>query len=352
MKIKVKNVARTQTNNNDKKVYRLKFQKNINPIENNFVVGNRVQHIDEKIVGTIKFIGNNEMSVLWDDNSRERFPLNTTKLAYVPDIQKRIDPLVDESVSVEHGETVQDRIMKNETVEKPTRNQLYQNVNDDLDDIYSQAFDNMNDTYDDIEDANPNNQQKQIDDIKAKATDEIIEAMKLKNMITNETEQAKRDEIAKMDDNQFENLKNEVISAKKRVEVERTEAELMLERIKNGGAIIGDFSSLNASTSSTPSASSFSGSSTRNLADIKTASRNNYNSDYVGELGEDGFSLDFGSDFNTPEPKQERKLNLENFQNLQGFTKPVQIQSEPKTYKDNINEAIANMDWTTLSKMF
>lgn len=343
MKIKVKNTTKVQTNNN-KRLYRLNFNKNT-LVSNKFTVGNKVQHVDEKIIGTIKFIGSNEMSILWEDNSRERFPLNTSKLAYIPDIQKRIDPLVDESIIVEQGETIQDRLMKNEVIEKPTREQLY-NTNNTLDDIYNKALDDMNDSYDDIEDANPD---KQINyNIKEKVTEEIIETMKLKNMITAENEQAKRQEIKNMSDEQFESLKNEVINTPKKVIVEKTEAELMLEKIKSGGAIIGDFKTATAMASK--SFGSIDG-NTRNLSDIKAASKNNYNSDYVGELSEDGFSLDFGSDFNTPKQEEKPKLNFENFQNLQGFTKPVQIQNEQRTYKENINSKIAEMDWTILSKI-
>lgn len=344
MKIKVKNTTKVQTNDNNKRLYRLNFNKNT-LVSNKFAVGNKVQHVDEKIIGTIKFIGSNEMSILWEDNSRERFPLNTSKLAYIPDIQKRIDPLVDESIIVEQGETIQDRLMKNEVIEKPTREQLY-NTNNTLDDIYNKALDDMNDSYDDIEDANPD---KQINyNIKEKVTEEIIETMKLKNMITAENEQAKRQEIKNMSDEQFELLKNEVINTPKKAIVEKTEAELMLEKIKSGGAIIGDFK-----TATTMTSKSFGSidSNTRNLSDIKAASKNNYNSDYVGELSEDGFSLDFGSDFNTPKQEEKPKLNFENFQNLQGFTKPVQIQNEQRTYKENINSKIAEMDWTILSKI-
>lgn len=344
MKIKVKNTTKVQTNDNNKRLYRLNFNKNT-LVSNKFAVGNKVQHVDEKIIGTIKFIGSNEMSILWEDNSRERFPLNTSKLAYIPDIQKRIDPLVDESIIVEQGETIQDRLMKNEVIEKPTREQLY-NTNNTLDDIYNKALDDMNDSYDDIEDANPD---KQINyNIKEKVTEEIIETMKLKNMITAENEQAKRQEIKNMSDEQFELLKNEVINTPKKAIVEKTEAELMLEKIKSGGAIIGDFKT--ATTMASKSFGSIDG-NTRNLSDIKAASKNNYNSDYVGELSEDGFSLDFGSDFNTPKQEEKPKLNFENFQNLQGFTKPVQIQNEQRTYKENINSKIAEMDWTILSKI-
>lgn len=344
MKIKVKNTTKVQTNDNNKRLYRLNFNKNT-LVSNKFAVGNKVQHVDEKIIGTIKFIGSNEMSILWEDNSRERFPLNTSKLAYIPDIQKRIDPLVDESITVEQGETIQDRLMKNEVIEKPTREQLY-NTNNTLDNIYNKALEDMNDSYDDIEDANPD---KQINyNIKEKVTEEIIETMKLKNMITAENEQAKRQEIKNMSDEQFELLKNEVINTPKKAIVEKTEAELMLEKIKSGGAIIGDFKT--ATTMASKSFGSIDG-NTRNLSDIKAASKNNYNSDYIGELSEDGFSLDFGSDFNTPKQEEKPKLNFENFQNLQGFTKPVQIQNEQRTYKENINSKIAEMDWTILSKI-
>ena len=107
LNIKVKNTIKEKdasTSNESKKVYKINFgmkksssisntNTNINKEpeikENLFKVGDMVQHVEEKIIGEIKFIGSEELSILWNDNSRERFNLNNLKniVAYVPDLQ-------------------------------------------------------------------------------------------------------------------------------------------------------------------------------------------------------------------------------------------------------------------------
>lgn len=379
LNIKVKNTIKeedTSTSNKEKKVYKVNFgakksssiinKEELNTKANLFKVGDIVQHMEEKIIGEIKFIGSEELSILWNDNSRERFNLNNLKniIAYVPDLQQRIDPLIDNSsIIITEDLTKQDIINRKDVIIEPEVNDLYRPTKEkssELDDLYSKAFEDMEDTYDDIEDANPNKNQlnfrkNSIQDIKEKATNEIIDTMRLKNLILSDLdEENERKKIAEMNDEEFEQFKNKIVKSNVRKEIIKTEAELMLEKIKNGGAIIGDFSS----TSSTPTG--FGGEAgTRNLADAK-ASKSEYNQNYIGEFGEDGFSLDFGSDFadslnsNTKIASKEepKKLNFENFQNLQGLTKPVQIPAEQKSYKQNISDAIASMDWTTLSKIF
>lgn len=390
LNIKVKNTIKEKdasTSNESKKVYKINFgmkksssisntNTNINKEpeikENLFKVGDMVQHVEEKIIGEIKFIGSEELSILWNDNSRERFNLNNLKniVAYVPDLQQRIDPLIDNSsITTTESLTKQDIINRKDVVSEPEIDDLYRSTKEnssELDDLYSKAFEDMEDTYDDIEDANPNKnqinaRQNSIKNIKEKAINEIIDTMKLKNLILSDLdEENERKKIAEMNDEEFEQFKNKIIKSNMRKEIVKTEAELMLEKIKSGGAIIGDFSSSISSTST----GSGSGTGARNLSDVKTASKSDYDKDYVGNLSEDGFSLEFGSDFADSlnsttkeaaknELKEEpKKLNLENFQNLQGLTRPVQIPAEQRSYKQNITDAIASMDWTTLSKIF
>ncbi len=379
LNIKVKNTIKeedTSTSNKEKKVYKVNFgakksssiinKEELNTKANLFKVGDIVQHMEEKIIGEIKFIGSEELSILWNDNSRERFNLNNLKniIAYVPDLQQRIDPLIDNSsIIITEDLTKQDIINRKDVIIEPEVNDLYRPTKEkssELDDLYSKAFEDMEDTYDDIEDANPNKNQlnfrkNSIQDIKEKATNEIIDTMRLKNLILSDLdEENERKKIAEMNDEEFEQFKNKIVKSNVKKEIIKTEAELMLEKIKNGGAIIGDFSSMSSTSTG------FGGEAgTRNLADAK-ASKSEYNQNYIGEFGEDGFSLDFGSDFadslnsNTKIASKEepKKLNFENFQNLQGLTKPVQIPAEQKSYKQNISDAIASMDWTTLSKIF
>ena len=221
LNIKVKNTIKeedTSTSNKEKKVYKVNFgakksssiinKEELNTKANLFKVGDIVQHMEEKIIGEIKFIGSEELSILWNDNSRERFNLNNLKniIAYVPDLQQRIDPLIDNSsIIITEDLTKQDIINRKDVIIEQEVNDLYRPTKEkssELDDLYSKAFEDMEDTYDDIEDANPNKNQlnfrkNSIQDIKEKATNEIIDTMRLKNLILSDLdEENERKKIA------------------------------------------------------------------------------------------------------------------------------------------------------------
>lgn len=61
----------------------------------NLILGTKVKHKEEGIVGEIKFIGVDKVAVVWEDNSRERFSLAEAKeiLDYVDNAQSQVSPL-------------------------------------------------------------------------------------------------------------------------------------------------------------------------------------------------------------------------------------------------------------------
>ena len=212
-------------------------------------------------------------------------------------------------------------------------------------DIYDDIFDEMNDTFDDIEDANPNKQEiisNKIKDIKIKSTDELISMMKAKQMIkTISQENSYREKISNMNDDEYENLKNEVINHKM---PELTEAELMLKKIKSGGPVIGDFSNEISGDHNFSDPIDFSNSSnseTRKLTSNKkeySPEDNDVMENMINNLKE--------SEFNN----QERKLNFDGFKNIQGLKQPIQIQNNQNSSRQNLKEAIENLDWTLFSR--
>lgn len=203
----------------------------------------------------------------------------------------------------------------------------------------------MNDTFDDIEDANPNKQEiisNKIKDIKIKSTDELISMMKAKQMIkTISQENSYREKISNMNDDEYENLKNEVINHKM---PELTEAELMLKKIKSGGPVIGDFSNEISGDHNFSDPIDFSNSSnseTRKLTSNKkeySPEDNDVMENMINNLKE--------SEFNN----QERKLNFDGFKNIQGLKQPIQIQNNQNSSRQNLKEAIENLDWTLFSR--
>lgn len=295
-----------------------------------FKLNDKVRHIEEGITGTVKFVGE-KVSVLWDDGSRERFALaDLNQLAYVDDTETEVSPLTNQMGGTEP-------LLKSEPVEtkvNPKVEKIKQKVEpkSELDVLFEQAFDDMEDQYDDIEDANPNklkeqslqrqvaSLEKKLDDtkianIKEKAINDMISLMKDKGIITNsETEKIQRESIAKMDDTGFESYKSAILSMGNNTQKENPEmdeAEKMLQRIKSGGPVIGSFD--------------------KNAVD-KTPSR------------------DLTSLASTKE--KQPNLNLEGFKDLQGLTKPIQVIAEQKSGRQSMAEAIAELDWTTLSKQF
>jgi hypothetical protein len=321
-------------------------QERFNPVKVkiDFKPNDKVKHVEENITGKITFVGE-KVSVLWDDGSRERFALSDlNQLAYVDDAETEVSPLTNQMGGTEpilKSEPVKTEV--NPKVEKLKSEQKVE-PKSEMDKLFEQAFDEMEDGYDDIEDANPNKLkeqalqrqvatlEKKLDDtkianIKEKAINDMISLMKDKGIIVNdEMEKVQRETIAKMDDAGFESYKSAILSMggnTQKANPEMDEAEKMLQRIKSGGPVIGSFDK-NA-VDKTPS---------RSLAASRdTASRD------LSTLASSNIS-------------EKPNLNLEGFKDLQGLTKPIQVIAEQKTGRQSLTDAIAELDWTTLSKQF
>ena len=346
---KIKAVEKCNTlSSNNTTTFKIDLRYKSNSIKKNvtvqFKVDDKVKHKEEGIIGKINFIGKDKLSVIWNDGTRERFALNDlSELAYVDDVEEMVSPLTNQSNETDKlVKKIQDTQINNEDSNTIDKSSDEQNKSE-LDKLFERAFDEMEDTYDDIEDANPNkleNQklQRKIDtlekkiendkiaNIKDSAIKDIIELMKSKGMIKDsEGEKIQRENLLKMDDVGFEAFKTAILSIdkNKKKQVEPTEAELMLQKIKSGGPIIGDFNSSSAISNSIDSP-------TRDLKSL--------NSSNVMDK--------------TASSKQNPNLNFDGFKDLQGLTKPIQVVAEQRTPSQNIAEAISSMDWTTITKVF
>lgn len=332
----------TQVNTNKSNTYKIALKNNNkfetvksntiaieNNTDSNFKINDRVIHNEEQITGKISFISSDKVSIIWDDGTRERFSKNEfNQLSIIPTETNTIT----ETINDNKDEVVETRKIQSTKNTEPS-------AMSDLDKLYNQAFNEMDDEYDDIIDANPNKlkeqmlkrqvdmmerkiENKQINNIKEQSVDELISLMKDKNMINDsEHEKQQRDLIINMSDSEFEKFKQDIINGNKKNEHQLTEAEKMLQRIKYGGPVIGDFSSQSGQFNN-----NFSSAETRSLESV--ASKN----------------------ISTNE--QSNGLNLDGFKNLQGLTKPLQVVSEQKSPRQNIADAISGLDWTTMTKMF
>lgn len=319
--IKVKLTNTNNKKNKLSKIYKVKLNKDFqinNDIDVN--VGDIIKHKTDLINGKVMSIDNDKIIVLWEDNCKEKIKF----FNFFNEIELiKNDIVFDNNINEQQHE-----------VRSIKKNVQKQDINNELDDLYNNVFDQMDDNYDDIIDANPNKineqilnrkaysmeqkiEQKQISDIKEKAIMELIDLMKIKGMIIGESiEKAEKEKLLQMSDTEFENFKNSLISNKSlNGNNQLSEAELMLQKIKFGGPIIGGFDKDNISSSMT--------NQTREIVSRK-------NDDIV----------------------KESKLNLDGFRNLQGLTKPLQVQNQQKSMKENLSSAIADLGWTTVSKIY
>lgn len=356
IKVKIKsNFTKKEDSNKIYKVvlsrnYDIKIEKAKENKEFNVNIGDKIKHKIDNLIGEVISIEPQRIIVLWNDNCKEKININSfydeVEIIEVEDIKSEenkvnIDNKVEEDIKDNNIET-----------RKISKAEIKPQEHSELDDLYSNVFSEMEDEYDDIIDANPNRlkeqmlnrkvqsmekktEQNKINNIKENAINDLISLMKDKKMIPNESyEKIQKEQLLKMSDSEFETFKKSIVGESVKKENEMTEAEMMLQRIKFGGPVIGGFEK-NSGNSSNSLPSGFAAQhESRQLSSVNnkstteqiehTASNNEY----------------------------ESKLNLEGFKNLQGLTKPLQVQNQQKSMKQNLTSAIADLDWTTISKIY
>lgn len=333
--------------NNSSKLYRVKLDRTSEKVF--FKENDRVINKENNVLGTIKSLKKNA-KISWDNNTEEEIRLSqlSKRVSYVDYVEQQISPMnAQQNTMSESNSTLQMEKIKNSESEVPKKVDNNPLVGDDL---YKDILSEMNDTFDDIEDANPNKyaERKKIKQIKVDSTDELIALMKTKQMIRNSSQEKKyREQIMNMNDEEYEDFKNDIINKK---EPELTEAEIMLKKIKGGGAIIGDFSGEMGNDNSSFGDHSFNdpidfsqASETRKLS---ASNKTSY--DPQDNMTMDNFLDNLqNSDFNT---NTERKLNFDGFKNIEGLKNPIQIQNDQRSSRQTLADAIGEIDWTILSK--
>ncbi|MFW6015674.1 MAG: hypothetical protein ACOCRK_04495 [bacterium] len=328
-----------------------KHKKNID-----FKVGQKVKHKEEGIIGEVKFVGS-KIAIAWDDNTRERLTLEDAieSLDYVSDIQNEIAPLAPQITKSKEDEEITSNVEDEEIdIEKIKMERKIEKLESQLD-------------------------EKNADSVKDKVANDLIDLMIAKGMIEEDDREIEKTKIIAMNDNQFENYRQEIVafddSHKVTSQAESyeplTEAERALQKIKgNGGrGIIGDFSNQTSSTSNMTaprqvSAGTGNGNEGRNLNSVKDKkfTYNSYKNNDIPPSFSDQFSDILSSKLQQQRSKQpqqlekktaEQKQTLPGFENLQGLTKPVQITEKSASFPSNtsMKELISELDWTTLSKL-
>ncbi|MFW6243334.1 MAG: hypothetical protein ACOC2W_04175 [bacterium] len=365
MNIKIINDVKSisKKNNNNFKV-NLSKTKNIidkrnknkeNNIEIEFKKGQMVKHIEEKIVGEIKHIGTEKVVIAWEDNTRERMNVNEAKdnLEYIDDVQDSISPLSPQRTKQE--DEIESNIEKN-------------NDNIDIEKIKMKRK---------IEQLEDKLTKKSSNNIKNKVADDLIDLMVSKGMIDEDDREIEKTKIIAMDDNEFNQYKDEVInyddshkvSSKTESYEPLTEAERALQKIKNSGGkgIIGDFSNQTNNSQITPrEISANTNSSDKRALNTLKDKKFTYDSYKKNEIPS-SFAEQFTNILsnklseqpskkttqNNKEIKTANKKSLPGFENLQGLTKPLQISEKSSSFPSNtsMKQLMNNLEWTTVSKI-
>lgn len=332
------------------------------------ILGKKVKHKEEDIIGEIKFIGNQKIAIVWEDNTRERMTINEARssLEYVDDIQSLVAPT---SSQMSYNPTVNRMLDKAIAALDEEENDIVEVGNiegvitSDVIDIEKIKMQRK------IEELNNKLTDKNTNFMKEKIANEIITLAVSKGIIDNDDSDIEMQKVLSFNDDEFEKYKNSVLeyeddgsivtSTSAPVPVNLTEAEIMLQKIKgNGGnGIIGDFSNeLKVHTSEANNSTS--GLEKRSLAELRDEKFTFSKVDQKIPTFEDQFesilsnSLQNMNHTNSVPVVKENK-ELPGFENIQGLKKPIRVTEKSSAYPSNttLSELFSNMNWTTISKV-
>lgn len=343
------------------------------------ITGRKVKHKEEGIIGEIKFIGNEKIAIVWDDNTRERMSLDEAKnnLEYIDDIQTLVAPttsqmsynsgvndLLDKAIATLENDEITDDIIEVGVVEGKIVAEDTETI--DIEKIKLQRK---------VNDLNNKLMNKTTNSMKEKIANEIVSLAIDKGIIDADELDIEIQKVLSFNDDEFENYKISILdyetdgsvitSTFAPIQQEMTEAEKMLAKIKgNGGrGIVGDFSkemSVHSSeVSKTITNTASSSGEKRSLNELKdekfTFSKVN---EKIPTFEEEFESILINKLENVKQKKIEAKTiekqkELPGFENLQGLKKPIRVSEKVSSYPTNtsIQELFGELGWTTITKV-
>lgn len=315
----------------------------------NLFVGALVKHKEEGIKGEIKFIGSDKVAVAWEDKTRERFSIDEAKevLAYVGDIEQLVDPTHSTQFPKTEESPEEEKVIAKETEELLSKAlaALDEEINLDEDDF------------------------NHVDDIKKKAAMEIVDLMQSKGLLekTKEAEETQIKQIIAMDDTQFEDFKNKIISNKfdamdaalldidkdddfSDIEDGHAYAKIKEQVLKASekqsrtvdGIMMGDTAMFE---SGALKASDFKATVGDFTTQTAIASSN--------VSAPETRSIKRSDNVKTAAPKnQTSQFDFSGFQGLEGLTKPINIPDKEVTAKGKFSDVFGDSSfWTTITKI-
>jgi len=318
-----------------------------------FEIGDKVSHIEEDIKGEVKFVGKNTLSVVWEDNTRERFDITIAskslkKLSYVDTTQQQVAPL-DTTPFPKNDEKI------SPAVEKALK---ALSEDDTEDDIIESGIDieklklkrKIGELEHKVESEN-------IEKIKTKAAKEFIELMKAKKMINSEEEEKIQFEnIMKMDDEGFEAFKLAILSSK-----ESTDYDDVLSVLEDD-----DFSDIEdgreyamareAMKKINTAKRSLDGIEMGDTSFFENGGLKNFKP-VIGDFSSSNSSSEYSETRSLSAAANGRKsierkasnLDLSSFEGIQGIKTPINIPSKEMTRSSTFSELFNSLNWTTTS---
>jgi hypothetical protein len=331
-----------------------------------FSVGDKVEHIEEKINGKVAFIGKTKLAINWEDNTKERYTFDDAdkelKLveAYVDTTETEVNPLESSSSNPEKVEAAIEQNDIDTTIKLDTIDVEKEKLQHKIDKLENKITNNMT----------ANMKEKVANELvdlaiskgMIDADDKDLEIVKLSSLNDEEMRQYEQDVINYSDDGNIVELANEKEKDDDYAGLsdEEIEAKKMLGSLR-----------LKGTAPSTPSVSESSGES-RKLSEVKYDSANVDPRTFTNNQNELEESLAnyLGSIPNniknetstTRDMKSARKAisrhasiheqkSLPGFENLQGLKKPLVMGSSEQFKSSNsISDMFKDFNWTTISK--
>ena len=335
------------------------------PLVPTFNIGDTVRSIAEHITGTISAIANHKLIINWDDNTKERLPLQDapseielidTTLNETASISENDSKDISENDSENDSESISAYVDTTETLVNPTEPSTSNPEKLDMEKIKLQhKIDRLEDKA----------SKKQINDVKYSAASKIISLAVQKGMITQDEYDMEMMKVSALNDSEFKEYEDSVMQFSDDGSVVETMSDAQQEddytgMTKDEIEAHKALKALKIDRGLNLPQSNFSDSEPRNLAEASMESgRPNVRdiSSFTPPVKlEDALSslLDEMPPSNKPEPREKTasvKRSVKGFENLQGLTKPLVMGQDKPAFQapsnTDFSQLFAELEWSS-----
>jgi hypothetical protein len=320
-----------------------------------FQAGDQVEDEEMGLKGKVAFIGRNIVSVVWNDNTRERMNLSDAskflKKAYVDPVQERVSPLETPSFPKSGLEqTINNALSSTESSED-------EEVEGDIDIEKVKLQRKVNELQAQVNEID-------IQKIKEKAASEIIDLMQKKGMLgkAEEVVELQMAAIMAMDDQAFETYKQAILGTKLASAADAAEIEALLgdddySDIEDGQEYARTKEAMKKSVKPGRSVDGI------EMGDTSFFENGGLASNFRANVGD--FSSQTSGNSGSNESRklatasQERKainrkadtgLDFSSFNNLQGLTTPINIPNKDMNAGAKFADLFSDMGWSGTPK--